>query len=86
MGQLFLRCYCCPRAIVSSTVRPENMHIYTNEITVGKGIKVYILHEVKCSFSLKHLKMVPYFFQNQGKVLGAFSREMPNPITPEPCL
>lgn len=43
-------------ATVSATARPENTHIYTNEITVGKGIKVYMLHEVKCNFSLTHLK------------------------------
>lgn len=54
----------------SATVRPENTHINTNEITVGKGIKVYILYETKCSFCLKtsqHICEVPYFLQNWSK-------------------
>jgi hypothetical protein len=52
---------------VSATVKPENTHINTNETTVGKGIKDYILYEIKCTFFLKiyqHIHEVPYFFQN----------------------
>lgn len=56
-----------PCITVSATVRTENTHINTNETTVRKGIKDYILYEIKCALCLKtyqHIDEVPYFFQN----------------------